>query len=84
MEEKINALCQRIYAAAEREMQAFVKATRNGENKEKISARRGNQPAPESDAGAHAFRSVPRSGTIRESSSDFIPCLAPRLEIGRN
>lgn len=35
LEEKINALCQRIYAKAEREAQAFVKATRNGENKEK-------------------------------------------------
>lgn len=35
LQEKINALCQRVYAEAGRETDAFVKATRNGDDKEK-------------------------------------------------
>ena len=36
MEEKIRALCQSVYAEAERETETFVKATHDGENKEKL------------------------------------------------
>jgi len=53
LQEKINSLCQRVYAEAERETDAFVKATRNGEDKEKtrklaaeISQRLKAMPAP--------------------------------------
>jgi hypothetical protein len=53
LEEKINALCQSVYAEGERETETFVKATDNGENKEKtrqlaakISQRLKTTPAP--------------------------------------
>jgi hypothetical protein len=53
LQEKIHALCQHGYAGAERETEAFVKATRTGDNKKKtrqlaaeISQRLKAMPAP--------------------------------------